>query len=141
MSGEIVPVSIDVPEAELAELGQRLWRTRWPESETVGDWSQGVPLAWLRNLCGYWSDGYDRRGCEARLNALAQYCTEIDGIAIYFLHVRSPVPHALPPGFLSAEEPCHVGGVGGQGCPGADVQRGERCEHDLAARDVPGRHG
>jgi epoxide hydrolase len=62
----------------------------------VGDWSQGVPLAWLRNLCGYWADGYDWRRCEARLNALAQYRTEIDGIAIYFLHVRSPVPDAVP---------------------------------------------
>jgi epoxide hydrolase len=96
MSGEIVPFSIDVPEADLADLRQRLRRTRWPEPETVGDWSQGVPLAWLRNLCGYWTDGYDWRGCEARLNALAQYRTEIDGIAIYFLHVRSPVPDALP---------------------------------------------
>ena len=96
MSGEIVPFSIDVPEADLADLRQRLRRTRWPEPETVGDWSQGVPLAWLRNLCGYWADDYDWRRCEARLNALAQYRTTIDGIAIYFLHVRSPVPDALP---------------------------------------------
>ena len=96
MSGEIVPFRIDVPEADLADLRQRLWRTRWPEPETVGDWSQGVPLAWLRSLCGYWAGGYDWRRCEARLNALAQYRTEIGGIAIHFLHVRSPVPGALP---------------------------------------------
>jgi epoxide hydrolase len=96
MSGEIVPFSLDVPEADLADLRQRLRRTRWPEPETVGDWSQGVPLAWLRNLCGYWANGYDWRKCEARLNALGQYRTEIDGLAIHFLHARSPVPGALP---------------------------------------------
>jgi hypothetical protein len=71
----------------------------------------------------------------------------VPGIKTGRLHVSRREDHpaavgaSLPPGVLPAEEPCHVGGVGGQGCPGAGVQRGERCEHDLAARDVPGRHG
>jgi pimeloyl-ACP methyl ester carboxylesterase len=87
---------VDVPEAELAGLRRRLRETRWPEPEPVDDWSQGVPLAYLRELCGYWADGYDWRGTEARLNALPQFRTQIDGLAIHFIHVRSPRPDALP---------------------------------------------
>jgi epoxide hydrolase len=96
MSDEVTPFRIDVPEDELRDLRERLGRTRWPEAETVGDWSQGVPLAWLRELCEYWADGYDWRATEARLNAVPQFRTEIDGLGIHFLHVRSPHPDALP---------------------------------------------
>jgi pimeloyl-ACP methyl ester carboxylesterase len=72
-----------------------LLRTRWPDEEPVANWSQGVPLAYLRELCDYWATGYDWRATE-RLNALPQYRMEIDGIGIHFLHVRSPHEQALP---------------------------------------------
>jgi pimeloyl-ACP methyl ester carboxylesterase len=90
------PFRIEVAEADLRDLRERLTRTRWPEAETVPDWSQGVPLAYLRELCGYWADGYDWRATEARLNALPQFKAELDGLGIHFLHVRSPHPDALP---------------------------------------------
>ena len=96
MGPQIQPFLLEVPEAVLADLRRRLLQTRWPEPETVSDWSQGVPLAYLRDLCGYWADGYDWRPAEARLNALPQFQTEIDGIRIVFAHVRSPRPDALP---------------------------------------------
>jgi pimeloyl-ACP methyl ester carboxylesterase len=96
MPAPVIPFRLDIPDADLADLRDRLRRTRWPEAETVGDWSQGVPLAYLRGLCEYWASGYDWRATEARLNALPQYRTEIDGLAIHFLHVRSPRPGALP---------------------------------------------
>jgi len=96
MDQEIVPFLIDVPEAELANLRERLRQTRWPEPELVPDWSQGVPLAYLRDLCGYWADGYDWRATEARLNALPQFQTVIDGLNIVFVHARSPRRDALP---------------------------------------------
>jgi epoxide hydrolase len=96
MSGEVTPFRVDVPESELSDLRDRLRRTRWPEAETVDDWSQGVPLGYLKDLCGYWAEAYDWRATEARLNALPQFRTEIDGLGIHFLHVRSPHPDALP---------------------------------------------
>jgi pimeloyl-ACP methyl ester carboxylesterase len=96
MDQEIVPFLIDVSEAKLADLRRRLRQTRWPEPELVPDWSQGVPLAYLRDLCGYWADGYDWRATEARLNALPQFQTVIDGLNIVFVHVRSPRQDALP---------------------------------------------
>ena len=96
MADEIVPFRIDVPEAELHDLRERLRHARWPEAEPVGDTSQGVPLAYMRELCSYWAEEYDWRATEARLNALPQFRTEIDGIGIHFLHVRSPHPDALP---------------------------------------------
>jgi epoxide hydrolase len=96
MSDEVIPFRIEIPEADLRDLRERLGRTRWPEAETVEDWSQGVPLAYLRELCGYWADRYDWRATEARLNALPQFRTEIDGLGIHFIHVRSPHPDALP---------------------------------------------
>jgi pimeloyl-ACP methyl ester carboxylesterase len=96
MSHEVTEFSIDVPEAELGDLRARLQRARWPERETVEDWSQGVPLAYLQELCGYWADGYDWRAAETRLNAMPQFRTVIDGLRIHFLHVRSPHPEALP---------------------------------------------
>ena len=96
MAGEITPFRIDVPETDLADLRERLQRTRWPEAETVTDWSQGVPLAYLQDLCRYWATGYNWRATEARLNALPQFRTEIDGLSIHFIHARSPHPDALP---------------------------------------------
>jgi len=93
---EPAPFRIEIPEAELRDLRERLRRTRWPERETVGDFSQGVPLAYMRALCEYWADGYDWRATEARLNALPQFRTEIDALGIHFLHLRSPHPGALP---------------------------------------------
>jgi pimeloyl-ACP methyl ester carboxylesterase len=96
MDQEIVPFRVDAPEAELTDLRRRLQQTRWPEPELVPDWSQGVPLAYLRDLCGYWADGYDWRATESRLNALPQFQTVIDGLNIVFWHVRSSRKDALP---------------------------------------------
>ncbi len=90
------PFRIEVPETELDDLRERLKAARWPERETVDDWSQGVPLDYLRELCAYWADGYDWRRAEARLNELPGYRTEIDGLGIHLLHVRSPHSNALP---------------------------------------------
>jgi epoxide hydrolase len=92
----VTPFRIDVAESELADLRERLARTRWPERETVDDWSQGAPLAYVQDLCAYWADGYDWRAAEARLNALPQFRTEIDGLGIHFVHVRSRHADALP---------------------------------------------
>jgi epoxide hydrolase len=87
---------IEVAETELEDLRARLRGARWPERETVADWSQGVPLDYLRELCRYWADAYDWRATEARLNALPQFRATIDGLGIHFLHVRSPHAGALP---------------------------------------------
>jgi pimeloyl-ACP methyl ester carboxylesterase len=92
----IEPFHYTAPQAELDALRQRLEQTRWPDRETVTDWSQGVPLAGIRGLCDYWRTEYDWRRCEARLNDLGQYRTEIEGVPIHFLHIRSPNPDALP---------------------------------------------
>lgn len=96
MSDNVIPFRLETPESELRDLRERLARTRWPEAETVADWSQGVPLAYLRELCSYWADGYDWRTTEARLNASPQFRTEIDGLGFHFVHVRSPHPDAFP---------------------------------------------
>lgn len=96
MAETIEPFQVAIPDSALDDLRRRLGETRWPEAETVDDWSQGVPLAALRPLIEYWRDGYDWRACEARLNALPQFRTAIDGLGIHFLHVRSPDPAALP---------------------------------------------
>ena len=95
-SDAIRPFHVNVPEADLAELRQRLRATRWPDRETVDDGAQGVPLAKLKSLVEYWGTGYNWRTVEAKLNALPQFVTEIDGIDIYFIHVRSLHPNALP---------------------------------------------
>jgi pimeloyl-ACP methyl ester carboxylesterase len=92
----ITPFRIEVPEADLDDLRQRLRRTRWPDPETVDDWSQGVPLRYLQRLCGYWADTYDWRVTEARLNAWPQLTVEVDGLGIHVLDARSPHPGALP---------------------------------------------
>ncbi|MEA3264531.1 MAG: epoxide hydrolase [Pseudomonadota bacterium] len=90
------PFILDVPQSELDDLNARIDLTRWPEKEPVSDWSQGTPLAVLQDLVAYWRNEYDWRRCEARLNALGQYITEIDGLDIHFLHVRSPRADAMP---------------------------------------------
>ena len=92
----IRPFRINIPEADLADLKRRLAATRWPEKETVADDSQGVPLAMLQDLVRYWRTDYDWRKVEARLNALPQFITEIDGLDIHFIHVRSKHDNALP---------------------------------------------
>ncbi|MFE3519524.1 epoxide hydrolase family protein [Streptomyces sp. NPDC059166] len=96
MSTALTPFRVAFPESDLDDLRDRLGRTRWPEAETVGDWSQGVPLDYLKDLAERWRTAYDWRATEARLNALDQYRTEIDGLGIHFLHVRSPHPGAVP---------------------------------------------
>ena len=96
MSELIRPFRAAVPDADLADLGERLRNTRWPEPATVSDWSQGVPLTYLQEVCRYWEEEYDWRAFEAHLNSFPQYLTEIDGVDIHFLHVRSPEPDALP---------------------------------------------
>ncbi len=96
MSEQIAPFRIEIPEADLEDLRQRLRLTRWPEPETVDDWSQGVPLVYVRELCNYWLESYDWRACEASLNRFPQFRTEVDGVDIHFLHVASPQPGALP---------------------------------------------
>ena len=96
MAEEIIPFRIDVPDTDLADLRDRLRRTRWPDQETVDDWSQGAPLAWVQDLCQYWASGYDWRAREARLNSFPQFRTTIDGLDLHFLHVRSPHDGALP---------------------------------------------
>ena len=92
----IRPFSVNVPETELAELRRRIKATRFPEKETVNDFSQGVPLATVQKLAYYWTTEYDWRKVEARLNAVPNFITEIDGLDIHFIHVRSKHPNALP---------------------------------------------
>ncbi len=87
---------IDVPQGSLVDLRRRINATRWPDRETVSDESQGVPLATMQSLARYWATGYDWRICEAKLNALPQFLTKIDGLDIHFLHVRSKHENALP---------------------------------------------
>jgi pimeloyl-ACP methyl ester carboxylesterase len=87
---------VEVPEAELADMRRRIKATRWPEKETVAGTSQGVPLEPLQKLAHYWATEYDWRKCEAKLNAVAQFTTEIDGLETHFIHVRSKHKGALP---------------------------------------------
>ncbi len=93
---ELRPFRANVPDADLSELRRRISATRWPERETVTDGTQGVQLETIRKLARYWLTDYDWRKCEVRLNALPQFMTEIDGIDIHFIHVRSRHPGALP---------------------------------------------
>jgi pimeloyl-ACP methyl ester carboxylesterase len=93
---EIRPFHVDVPDEALTDLRRRIAATNWPEKETVDDQSQGVPLAAMRTLAGYWNTDYDWRRCETRLNELQHFVTEIDGLDIHFIHARSPHPDALP---------------------------------------------
>ena len=95
-STEIRPFRMGVAEGQVEDLRRRIAATRWPTKELVGDRSQGVQLATMQELARYWTSEYDLRRCEARLNALPQFTTEIDGVEIHFLHVRSPHENALP---------------------------------------------
>jgi pimeloyl-ACP methyl ester carboxylesterase len=90
------PFRVDIPEEAIAELRRRINATQWPERETVADASQGVQLATTQALARYWATDYDWRTCEAKLNALPQFMTEIDGLDMHFIHVRSKHEHALP---------------------------------------------
>jgi hypothetical protein len=94
--GEIRPFRVDMPDDAIADLRRRVAATRWPTRELVADRSQGVQLATTQELARYWATDYDWRACEARLNALPQFTTEIDGVNIHFIHVRSPHDNALP---------------------------------------------
>src|SRR5829696_4666782 len=93
---DIRPFQVETPEEQLAELRRRIEATRWPSKELVADRSQGVQLATMQELARYWTSEYDWRRCEARLNALPQFITEIDGVVIHFIHVRSRHENALP---------------------------------------------
>jgi pimeloyl-ACP methyl ester carboxylesterase len=95
-SSAIRPFHLEVPEEALTDLRRRLAETRWPTRELVPDREQGVQLATMQELARYWATDYDWRRCEARLNALPQFTTEIDGVDIHFIHVRSPHPNAMP---------------------------------------------
>jgi pimeloyl-ACP methyl ester carboxylesterase len=92
----IRPFRVNVPEAELTEMRRRINATKWPEKEPVADASQGVQLATMQKLARYWATEYDWRKCEAKLNALPNFITEIDGLDIHFIHVRSKHENALP---------------------------------------------
>src|SRR5216684_2775533 len=92
----IRPFHVNVPEEELTELRRRINETRWPDRETVTDQSQGVPLATIQKLARYWGNLYDWRKVEARLKAVPHFITEIDGLDIHFIHVRSKHENALP---------------------------------------------
>ncbi|MGR8948932.1 MAG: epoxide hydrolase family protein [Gammaproteobacteria bacterium] len=93
---DIRPFSLSIADEELTALKQRLHNTRWPEAELVDDWSQGVPLSYLQDLCNYWASEYDWRRCEAEINQYPQFITEIDGIDIHFVHIKSPHQDAAP---------------------------------------------
>jgi pimeloyl-ACP methyl ester carboxylesterase len=93
---EIRPFQLEIPDEQLEDLHRRIETTRWPTKELVDDRSQGVQLATMQELARYWTTEYDWRKCEAKLNALGQFMTEIDGVDIHFIHVRSPHEDALP---------------------------------------------
>src|ERR1700741_2229618 len=93
---DTVRFAIDIPEEAVADLRRRIAAVRWPSKELVGDRSQGVQLATIQELARYWATEYDWRRCEARLNALPQFKTEIEGVDVHFIHVQSPHEDALP---------------------------------------------
>src|ERR671928_398822 len=95
-SSTVRPFTINVPQDALVDLRRRIVATRWPDRETVMDQSQGVQLATIQELARYWATDYDWRRCEAKLNTLPQFITEIDGLDIHFIHVRSKHENALP---------------------------------------------
>ena len=90
------PFQAEFPDEALKDLRRRIAATRWPEKETVDDDSQGAQLGMMQDLARYWATGYDWRACEARLNAVPNFITEIDGLDIHFIHVRSEHEDALP---------------------------------------------
>jgi pimeloyl-ACP methyl ester carboxylesterase len=96
MSTSVTPFTVDIPQSELDELQRRLENARWPEQETVQDWSQGIPLSYTREIAQYWATDYDWRRFEKKLNSWPQFRTEIEGVGIHFIHRRSPHENALP---------------------------------------------
>jgi pimeloyl-ACP methyl ester carboxylesterase len=96
MGDDVRPFRIEIPQSAIDDLHDRLRRTRWPEPETVDDWSQGTPLAYARELCRYWLEDYDWQAASTRLNQFPQFRTAVDGLDIHFIHVRSPHPGATP---------------------------------------------
>ena len=96
MSDAISPFTIDIPQQALDDLASRLANARWPEPETCDDWSQGIPLSYTRELVQYWSEHYDWRRCERKLNSWPQFKTTIDGLDIHFIHRTSPHEQARP---------------------------------------------
>jgi len=96
MSNQITPFKIAATDDQLDDLKRRLRATRWPDQECVDDWSQGLPLAYAQEVCKYWVEKYDWRAREARLNRFPQFKTDIDGLGIHFIHVKSPHTDALP---------------------------------------------
>jgi epoxide hydrolase len=95
-SALVRPFTVSIPDSEIDNVKQRLARTRWPDPETVGDWSQGVRVEHARSLAGYWERDYDWRRLESRFNHFPQFLTEIDGLDIHFIHVKSTNPGAMP---------------------------------------------
>ncbi len=93
---EVRPFTVQFSDPDLADLRERLARTRWPDPEPVDDWSQGIPLAYTQELCRYWQAEYDFAAALHRLNAHPQFLTEIDGVDVHFIHARSPEPGAFP---------------------------------------------
>src|SRR4029450_9829318 len=120
----IRPFRINVPDAEIAELRRRIKATRWPERETVTDASQGVQLATMEKLARYWETEYDWRKCEAKLKALPNFVTEIDGLDIHFIHVRSKHDNALPL-------------IVTHGWPGSVVEQSEDCRSAHRSHGAP----
>ena len=96
MSDEIRPFTVHVSDDEIADLRERLGRTRWPEAEAVDDWTQGIPLSYTQALCEYWASHYDWRRFETAVNAYDNFLTEIDGVDIHFMHILSPHHEATP---------------------------------------------
>ena len=94
MSDALVPFRVDVPDAVLEDLRDRLARTRWPDQPQDAGWSMGTDLGYMKQLVDHWQHRYDWRGAEARINAFPQVVTEIDGQRIHAFHVRSPEPDA-----------------------------------------------
>ena len=95
MSDAIIPFKVEIGSAGIEDLRRRLAATRWPDAETAGDWSQGIPLAYMQEVCSYWATQYDMQRVAKRLNAFPQFRTSIDGLGFHFLHVRSPTSYAL----------------------------------------------
>src|SRR5579859_3482631 len=93
---EIRPFRVEIDDAVIDALRERLARTRWPEKEPVADWSMGIPLAYVQELAEHWAESYAMRRVADQLNRYAQFTTTIDGVDIHFLHVRSPVEGATP---------------------------------------------
>jgi len=138
----IRPFEVHARDEDLADLRRRVAATRWPPRELVADRSQGVQLATIHDLVTYWGTGYDWRRCEAQLNALPQFKTEIDGLDIHFIHVKSRHADALPliithgwPGSCTAEPPGTRSISSSRRCPATDSR--PRRRRSAGTRAVP----